>query len=106
MAYAMFSASCFALPPLTMWVIEQALLHFVSMVPLSLGIHPGFLADMADVSLPNYRHFHRTVGMMSYVHVGLHVAATLRNNLSYTVLVAQSILLLLVSRQVYQRYSI
>jgi hypothetical protein len=53
--------------------LRAANLALVNMMPLFLGAHLSFLADLFGVSLKTFRMVHRSAGMMSFALVLLHV---------------------------------
>ena len=53
--------------------LRAANLALINLMPLFLGIHLSFLADLFGVSLKTFRMVHRSGGMMSFALVLLHV---------------------------------
>lgn len=55
----------FGSPGLAKAGMRAANLSLINLIPLFLGPHLGFLADILGVSLSTFRHVHRSAGLMS-----------------------------------------
>jgi hypothetical protein len=53
--------------------LRAANLALINMMPLYLGPHLSFLADLFGISLKSFRIVHRSAGIMSFVLVLLHI---------------------------------
>jgi predicted ferric reductase len=58
-------------------------LSLINMIPLFLGPHLGFLADILGISLSTFRLMHRSAGMMSCSLVLFHVLAMLVSHTAF-----------------------
>lgn len=74
-AYVAINIYCLEFWKLTATKVSfrAAYLALINMMPLFLGAHHGFLADMLGVSLKTFRKVHRSAGMMSFALVLCHV---------------------------------
>ncbi|PVH70391.1 cell surface metalloreductase [Cadophora sp. DSE1049] len=62
--------------------LRAANLALINMMPLYLGPHLSFLADLLGVSLKSFRMVHRSAGMMSFVLVLLHILVVIARGTS------------------------
>ena len=80
-------------------------LSLINMIPLFLGPHLGFLADILGVSLSAFRLMHRSAGLMSSGLVLLHVLATLVSHTAFSLRGVTSLSAVVVSTLVALRFS-
>lgn len=59
-------------------------LSLINMIPLFLGPHLGFLADILGISLSMFRLMHRSAGLMSFGLVLFHVVAVLLSHAMFS----------------------
>mgnify|MGYP003624684285 FL=1 len=65
--------------------IRAGNLSLINMVPLFLGPHLGFLADILGISLSTFRLMHRSAGLMSCSLVLFHVLAVFVSHTAFSV---------------------
>ena len=63
--------------------VRAGYLSLINMIPLFLGPHLGFLADILGVSLSTFRLMHRSAGMMSCSLFLFHVLAKLVSHTAF-----------------------
>ncbi len=63
--------------------IRAGNLSLINMIPLFLGPHLGFLADILGISLSTFRLMHRSAGMMSCSLVLFHILAMLASHTAF-----------------------
>ena len=86
MLYIGINSFClgFGFPSITAAGIRAGNLSLINLIPLFLGPHLNFLADLFDVSLTAFRCFHRSAGLMSFGLFLFHTIVIFASRTSFT----------------------
>lgn len=100
-AYIAVNVSCLEFWKLTTTEagLRAANLALINMMPLLLGTHLSFLADLFGVSLKTFRIMHRSAGLMSFVLMLLHVLIRVASRVSFSLSVPENLYGLIVRSQ-------
>ena len=80
--------------------VQAGNLSLINLIPLFLGPHLSFLADILGVSLSTFRRIHRSAGLMSLGLVLFHALVIVTSSTAFTLSNAKNLSAVVVSTQI------